>query len=293
MAGLHIDAQRGSGYQLRQPLELLQESKIRRGLETSVSAALDCIEIHESIESTSDWLRGLPPPLTGRFAAVLAEYQTGGRGRRGRQWLSPFGGGLCLSVNRWFATVPVALSALSLAVGVGVCRVLRNDVAELVSLKWPNDIVAGDGKLGGLLVDVQGEADGPLQVVIGIGLNFSVSAAMVAEVTQAGGLLPIGLDSLTDGVNLSRNKLAARLINEMHTVLTEFEQHGFAAFVDEWCRYDWLAGRAVTARIGQHSLSGTARGITDEGALLIDSNGELQHLVSGEVSLRPDCLGEF
>ncbi len=291
--GLQIEAQRGTGYRLLQPLELLDESVIRQRLDARASAALGSLELHDNIESTSERLRGLPPPATGRFDAVLAEYQTGGRGRRGRQWLSPFGSGLCLSVNRWFETVPAALPALSLAVGVGVCRVLRDEVSELVSLKWPNDIVAGDGKLGGLLVDVQGEADGPIAVIIGIGLNFDVSDAMIRQVANAGGLPPAGLRSLVQGSGLSRNRLAARLINEMHTVLTGFETQGFDMFADEWRRYDWLADRPVTARIGRHSLSGMARGIDSDGALLIDSKGELRRCVSGEISLRPGHTGKI
>lgn len=292
-AGLLIDAQRGIGYRLRQPLELLDEKTIRRGLDARASAALDRLELHDRIESTSDRLRALPPPAAGRFDAVLAEYQTGGRGRRGRPWWSPFGSGLCLSVNRWFENGPGGLSALSLAIGVGVCRVLRDKVSARIALKWPNDIVAGDGKLGGLLVDVQGEADGPISVVVGLGLNFDVSAAMAERVAAAGGLPAVGLRGLADGCDLSRNRLAACLINAMHAVLSEFERRGFAAFVDEWRRYDWLADRPVTAQIGRRSFSGTARGIADDGALLIDSGGELQRLMSGEVSLRPGHAGKI
>lgn len=296
--GLQIDARPGIGYQLAQRLELLDRDVILRGLSMQSSAALGCLELHDVIESTSERLRELPSPSPGRFDAVLAEYQLGGRGRRGRQWLSPFGSGLCLSVNRCFENTPDALSALSLAVGVGVCRVLRDDMTTQIGLKWPNDIVAGNSKLGGLLIDVQGEADGPIAVIVGIGLNFDVSGSMTEQVASTGGLPPIGLRELVrevdpSGPDVSRNDLAARLINAMYTVLTEFEQHGFAPFVDEWCRYDWLANRSVVAQIGQRSITGTARGIAKDGALLIDVNGELQRLVSGEVSLRPGCEGKL
>ncbi len=291
-AGLQIDARPGIGYCLRQPLELLDETAIRRGLDAPASAALGRLEIHDSLESTSERLRSLPPPAADRFDAVFAEYQTGGRGRRGRQWLSPFGGGLCLSVNRWFETAPAVLSALTLAVGVGVCRALRNEFSEAVNLKWPNDIVADEGKLGGLLVDMQGEAGGPISLVVGIGLNFEVSDTMAEQIMSTGGLPPVGLRELAGASEPSRNRLAARLINAMHAVLTEFERDGFDAFVDEWHRYDWLADRPVTAQAGRHSLSGLARGIANDGALLIDSNGEMQRVVAGEVSLRPDREGK-
>jgi len=291
--GLQIDAQRGTGYRLSQPLELLDESVIRRGLDARTSSALGDLEVHDMIESTSGRLRSLPAPGEDRFDAVLAEYQTGGHGRRRRPWLSPFGSGLCLSVNRWFKTAPVTLSALSLAAGVGVCRALRDEMMEPIHLKWPNDIIARGGKLGGLLVDVQGEADGPVSLVVGIGLNFDVSDTMVEQIENAGGLYPVGLRGLACAAEPSRNRLAARLINAMHAVLTEFEYNGFDAFVDEWRRHDWLADQPVTAQIGRRSMSGLARGIAHDGALLIDSNGELQRLVAGEVSLRPGEMGKI
>jgi len=291
--GLQIDAQRGIRYRLRQPLELLDETVIRGGLDRQARAALGRLEIHDCIESTSERLRALPAPATGRFDAVFAEYQAGGRGRRGRRWLSPFGSGLCVSINRWFQVVPAGLSALSLAVGVGVCRVLRDTVSHRVALKWPNDIVAGAGKLGGLLVDVHGEADGPLAIIVGLGLNFDVSARMSAELAGNGSLPPAGLRSLSPASDVSRNRLAARLLNEMHGVLTAFEHNGFEAFADEWRRYDWLADRVVTVRSGRRSLTGTARGIDADGALLIDSGGTVKRLVAGEISLRPGRAGKI
>lgn len=286
--GLQIDAQRGAGYRLRRPLELLDPEAIRAGLDDAASESIGRLEVHESIDSTSERLRALPLPAAGRFDAVLAEYQTGGRGRRGRQWLSPFGAGLCLSVNHWFEFVPATMSALSLAIGAGVCHALRDEVGDLVGLKWPNDIVAGGRKLGGLLVDVQGEADGPVSVVIGLGLNFDGVDGIRDEVRSTGGLPPVSLLEIASGRRPSRNGLAARLINEFHSVATEFEQNGFMTFVDEWRRYDSLVNQPVTARIGRRAVTGTARGIADDGALLIDCDGELQRIVSGEVSLRPD-----
>jgi len=291
--GLEIDAHRGTGYRLRKPLELLDEKAILSGLRPRVSAAIERLEIHDNIESTSERLLGLPPPQADRFDVVLAEYQAGGRGRRGRQWLSPFGSGLCLSVNWWLERVPAALSALSLAVGVGVCRALGEDVLQPVGLKWPNDVVGGDGKLGGLLVDVQGEADGPLAVVVGIGLNIDVSAETVTQVSRTGGLPPVGLRGLSPVADPSRNQLAAKIINEMHAVLSGFGQSGFGTFIDEWRRYDWLADRPVTVQTGRQKLSGTARGIAEDGALLVEVDGKVERFVAGEISLRPDHTGKI
>jgi len=284
--GLEIEARRGRGYRLARPLDPLDANAIRAALDMPARSALGRLEVHGVIDSTSAWLGGLPTPAPGRFDAVLAEHQTEGRGRRGRRWLSPFGGGLCLSLNRRLDTVPAALSALSLAAGVAVCRALQDAGGAGAGLKWPNDIVVGDGKLGGLLVDVAGEADGPISIVIGIGLNLSVPPAMAARVVADGGLRPTGLRELSAGAHGSRNRLAARLISAMHAALSEFEQRGFAGFVDDWRRYDVLADRPVVVHVGSRTLSGTARGIDADGRLVLEAAGGTQRLVSGEVSLR-------
>ncbi len=284
--GLEIEARRGRGYRLARPLDPLDANAIRAALDASASSALGRLEVHCVIDSTSAWLARTPAPAPGRFDAVLAEHQTEGRGRRGRRWLSPFGGGLCLSLNRRFDTVPAALSALSLAAGVAVCRALQDVAGARVGLKWPNDIVAGDGKLGGLLVDVAGEAGGPISIVIGIGLNLSVSSAMAARVVADGGLRPTGLWEPSGGAHGLRNRLAARLISEMHAALTEFEQRGFAGFADDWRRFDVLADRPVVVHVGSRALSGTARGIDADGRLLLEAVGGTQRLTAGEVSLR-------
>lgn len=293
-AGLEIEAQRGSGYRLAQPLDPLDAGKIREALDPRARDALGHLGVHGVIDSTSAWLGRRPSPPPGRFDAVLAEHQTEGRGRRGRRWLSPFGGGLCLSLNRRFDAVPAALPALSLAAGVAVCRALHDVVGARIGLKWPNDIVAGDGKLGGLLVDVAGEADGPISIVIGIGLNFHVPPAMAASVIAGGGLRPVGLCALADSIDGGRNRLAASLIGRMHAVLTEFERDGFAGFVADWRRYDMLAGRPVVVHIGGRTLAGTACGIDADGRLLLlDAAGKTQRIASGEVSLRCGDAGNI
>lgn len=292
--GLEIEAQRGRGYRLAQPLDPLDAGRIRTALDPQARAALGRLDVHGVIDSTSAWLGRRPAPAPGRFDAVLAEHQTNGRGRRGRRWRSPFGGGLCLSLNRRFDTVPAALSALSLAAGIAVCRALHDVAGAHIGLKWPNDIVAGDGKLGGLLVDVAGEADGPISIIIGIGINLHVPPALAASVVADGGLRPVGLHALTDRIDGGRNRLAARLIGRMHEALTEFERAGFAGFADDWHRHDVLADRPVVVHVGSRTLSGTARGIDADGRLLLlDAAGETQRLSSGEVSLRFDDAGNI
>lgn len=291
--GLDVAAMPGRGYQLTRPIELLDRKSIARGLLSPVSKDLEALEIFGVVESTSNYLRSAAAPPPGKMLAVLAEYQTGGRGRRGRRWLSPFGSGLCLSVSWSFALVPPTLSAFSLAAGVAVYRALAALEPAGLGLKWPNDIVAGNRKLGGLLVDVEGEASGPIKVVVGIGLNVDVSADLEREVAAHDSLPPVGLRDLISNAELSRNAVASRIINELHAALVEFADAGFSGFIEEWQRYDKLLGKRVAVRTGARNHIGIASGIGSDGALALRVNGETVSVTSGEVSLRSDQSSGF
>ena len=143
------------------------------------------------------------------------------------------------------------------------------------------------GKLGGILVDVAGEAGGPLRVVIGIGLNVHVSPGLGAEVNADGGnLRPATLDALVPGKQLSRNQLAGSLLNTLYRNLSEFAGSGFAAFAPRWRARDYLLGQSVTVSGGLQTLSGVARGIADDGALLVESGNVLMPVFAGDVTLR-------
>ncbi|MCL4792639.1 MAG: biotin--[acetyl-CoA-carboxylase] ligase, partial [Gammaproteobacteria bacterium] len=233
-------------------------------------------------------LASLAAPAPGGMLACAAEYQSGGRGRRGRRWFSPLGHGLCLSVSWCYEVAPRDLAALGLVVGIAVAEAVSQLVPdEAVQLKWPNDLVADGGKLGGILVDVAGEAGGPLRIVIGIGLNVCASPQLAAEVDADGGnLRPVALDALLKGRNVSRNQLAGYLLNALYRNLTEFADSGFATFAPRWRRRDCLLGETISISSGSQILSGVASGITDDGALLIAVDGRRTAVFSGDVSLR-------
>jgi len=237
-------------------------------------------------ESTSDYLMRQGRIEPGRPRACIAEFQSGGRGRRGRQWFAPAGNGLCLSIAWCFPSSPASLSCLGLAVGVGVLRALRACGAKDAQLKWPNDVVVGGQKLAGILVDVQGEAGGPLQVVAGIGVNYALDEDTVAAIESAGGLAPASLtdDDLTQRV--SRNEAAARLIANVIEVLQQFERSGFSELAQEWSAADYLCGRQVVARTDSADIVGVACGISDDGLLGLDVDGVTQWLLTGDVSVR-------
>jgi BirA family biotin operon repressor/biotin-[acetyl-CoA-carboxylase] ligase len=283
--GLEMTAIPGRGYRLEKPFEWLDPDRIRRDLAGSIDHVL--VEVFSVIDSTNDHLHEKPLPEAGEMQAVLAEYQTGGRGRNGRKWLSPFGSGLCLSVSWLFPVMPPSLPALSLAAGVAVNRALAGVNPAGLGLKWPNDIVAAGGKLGGLLVDVQGESGGPIRVIVGVGINIDLPPRLSGELSGADGLPPVGLRQLTPDNEVSRNAMAAEIIGKLHAMLREFSESGFAGFVDEWRAYDCMQGKQVTVHIGQRAHTGRATGISEDGALLLDEQGEIRRVVSGEVTLRP------
>ena len=284
--GLEIAAMPGRGYRLLRPIELLDRTLLLQHMNAGAVTNLEALDVFGVIDSTSERLRAAAAPGPERLRVVLAEYQTGGRGRRGRRWLSPYGSGLCLSVSWCFSAVPPALSALSLAAGVAVQRALVVYRPVGLGLKWPNDIIAGGRKLGGLLVDVEGESQGPIKVVIGVGINIDVSDQLENELATDLGLQPAGLREFVPSADVSRNVVAANIINQLYAALDEFARTGFESFVDEWKRFDSLRGESVSVQIGARTYEGIASGIADDGALLLKANGKTMNVVSGEVSVR-------
>ncbi len=283
--GLEVHAVTRKGYRLPQPLELIDERSIRAHLQKETARRLGCLSVHHSIESTNTLLLATPAGAAGKAQVCLAEYQSAGRGRRGKRWVMPFGAGLCLSVGWTFAETPRQLSALGLAIGVSVLRAVRRLKGAAVTLKWPNDIWFEGRKLGGILLELQAEADGPAFVVVGLGLNYRLPAASRKEIAALG-LESAEIGELFDGTVPGRNELAAAVIEEIVVALGEFERHGFAGFHKEWREADALSGRTVTAMKGSEMQGGIARGIDEEGALLIEYRGRVIKIVSGEVSLR-------
>ncbi|TDJ45114.1 MAG: biotin--[acetyl-CoA-carboxylase] ligase [Gammaproteobacteria bacterium] len=285
---LAVRAQAGQGYQLADAIELLDKEIIIRSLTAGICDDPDQIEVLWVTESTSDHLLRQGRVAPGKPKVCIAEYQSGGRGRRGRQWFSPAGHGLCLSVAWCFPNLPASFSCLGLAVGVGVLRALRASGALEAELKWPNDVVVAGKKLAGILIDIQGEAGGPLQVVAGVGVNYLLDAPTKSAIESAGGLMAASLTEADPDRSPSRNTVAARLITEIVGVLRQFEQSGFTLLAQEWLDADYLCGRRVVALTDSKEIFGVARGISDDGQLLLDVNGEVQRLVTGDVSVRAE-----
>ncbi len=253
-----------------------------------VLAALDakaarfCIKILESCESTSTMLLDLAQRGASSGMVVACETQTAGRGRRGRAWLSKAGDSLTFSLLWRFPEGMPPPSGLSLAVGVAVARAMDKMDAAGVKLKWPNDILAGDGKLGGILVETL-TAGRRHAAVIGIGLNVRLPK----EIANRVDIEAAALDSVMPA-NPSRNLLLANLLLALADMLDQFEHDGFSAFVEEWLARHAHAGRSVRIIAeGAAMIEGRCAGIDADGALLLDTAHGIRRIVSGELSLRP------
>jgi BirA family biotin operon repressor/biotin-[acetyl-CoA-carboxylase] ligase len=272
---------------------LLNASRIGQCLSDSTRAQLRNLHLHFHIDSTNSQLLKMQDLPARQSDVCLAEYQSAGRGRRGRQWVAPFGGGLCLSVSRTFAETPRQLGALSLAAGVAVLRALARLNLPGAGLKWPNDLLFNGRKLGGILIELRAEAAGPVYTVIGVGLNVRLSADVREDIrlgSDGEALEAAALNEIAGATAVDRNLLAAAIIDELIAMLDKFQHSGFRSFAPAWIEADALAATPVRVLAGEEVFKGLARGIDEEGALLLETPGRLLRFTSGEVSLRTGSL---
>lgn len=279
--GLEVYAVRGKGYQLAEPLELLDRQRMLVELEPAAAMLLHDLEVIPEIDSTNRYLTEWGRSGAASGHACFAEYQWAGRGRQGRAWVSPFGSNIYLSVLRRFDVGAEALQGLSLATGVAVIRALSSLGISELKLKWPNDVVWRGRKLGGILLETAGEPSGPWSVVVGVGLNLSLSTASAHLIDQPW----VDLKTIAP-TRIGRNHIAGRLLSHLLTVLEEFAQQGFAAFHQEWTRHDLVRDRLVLISSVASAIHGRACGVDSTGALLVSVEGQMRRILSGDVSLR-------
>jgi BirA family biotin operon repressor/biotin-[acetyl-CoA-carboxylase] ligase len=280
---LTVAGDRDAGYRLAMPFEPLDAGRLRAALAPDTLVRADRIEVHGELVSTNAQLLASAPPAAGQFRASLAEFQSAGRGRRGRRWLAPYGSGLCLSFAWCFAAPPAALGALSLAAGVAVLRAFARHGIDDLALKWPNDIQRAGAKLGGILSELRVEPGGAAHVVVGVGLNVRLPAAAAAAILAEGGLPAADLSDLGPP---SRTELAAALLDALVDVSVEFASQGFAAFAAEWSAADVLRDRPVRVHGAERVRDGIARGIDAHGGLRVEFSEGTEVLTAGDVSLR-------
>jgi len=272
--GLDIYTVTGKGYSLPAPMQLLNEEAILAQLHQPNLAIIPVID------STNQYLLERMNELQSGDACI-AEYQQAGRGRRGRQWFSPFGANLYMSMYWRLEQGPAAAMGLSLVIGIVIAETLQQLGAQDVRVKWPNDLYLQDRKLAGILVELTGKTGDAAQIVMGAGINLAMRGAEAAQINQ-------GWINLQEaGIAIDRNHLAAKLINSLREALPLFERDGLAPFTERWKALDNFFNRPVKLLIGEREIHGIARGIDKQGGLLLEQDGEVKSWVGGEISLRP------
>lgn len=279
--GLRIQAVRGRGYRLAQTVTWLDSARFTPQL----SALGILTRLAPVLDSTNAHLMELAHAGESHKTLVVAEWQGKGRGRRGRSWLAGLGGGLTFSLLWRFNRPASELSGLSLVVGMSLTRVLRDIGLPEACVKWPNDILIGESKLAGVLIELAGDMLGPSAAVIGVGLNVLGAESLRGQVDQS-------ITDLSEHLPVSaldRNLLLRALATRLNSDLDRFDRVGFAPF-----RADWEALHAhqhlpvhVLNGLGER-LAGQALGVDDSGALLLSTEQGVQRFHSGEVSLRRD-----
>jgi len=277
--GVEIESVKGKGYRIVTPFDLLESHLIINGLSDAAVEQFQLIDVFEEIGSTNRYALDYVDKNGKTPYLCFAEYQTGGRGRRGRDWHSPLGN-IAFSLVWSFEQGASATEGLSLLIGLALARALEQEGVLGVQLKWPNDVLLNQAKLAGILLEMKGDPQGLCHIVIGVGINIAVQTD--TEVIDQAFVSVFDVKP-----NMSRNQFCAQLLNQLAAMLPVFSVQGFAPFKEQWAQYDAYANQPVSLSAGERYQQGMARGINEKGALLLQDELGLHEIYAGELSLRP------
>jgi len=276
--GLTVHAVTGKGYWLPGGLDLVNEKE----LVNSISDKDAYVRVFSCIDSTNQHMLDYGDIEDMRWGVCVAEMQTRGRGRRGRQWLSSYGRNIQMSIGVALNMPMADVSGLSLAAGVVLAQYLQDSGVQDGALKWPNDIHINGKKVAGLLLEVKGEAEGPVKAVLGVGLNLDMSETVNGSINQPFTDIKSHLNS---GLP-SRTTMVADLTERLYLAIQEYQQKGLARFLELWTRYDLYLGQSVEITSAANKSQGIYRGLDEQGRLLLETGESVKVFSAGEVSLR-------
>ena len=260
---------------LTDAIELLDTKKI-----LDQSRYKPSLDIQWSIGSTNDYLMKTGGERES-IVVCMAEQQIAGKGRRGKVWVSPFGKNIYMSLGKHFSGSASGLMGLSLVIGSCVVQTLRDLGIQSIGLKWPNDIIFDGGKLAGILVEIGKASEGSVYVVMGIGINLDLDEDNARQIEQPWSVIG-------HHAQVSRNDLAARLIDSLVPALTTFEKAGFESFRGEWNQNNVYKGCEVVILQGEDRIKGIDAGVDSDGNYLLETGTGIRIFSAGEVSLRLD-----
>ena len=260
--------------------------RFRSALAQKSASIVEAIDVFRTIPSTNSWLLEQAAPARGNCRVALADHQSSGRGRRGKTWLSTPGASLCLSVAFTLGRSAAEVAGLTLALVTGVTAVLQRTGAEGVKIKWPNDLVVNDGKLGGILTELR-SGGSPMTVVAGLGLNLEVRPELARWKEPGWARRPAALAEIF-AAPIDRIELAASIVDAWVDCVARFEKHGFGPFRDAWAASDYLLGKLAYFGEGDARQAGRVSGVDLDGALLVEHEGRTVRIIAGDIAPADD-----
>ncbi len=283
--GVEVFSVRGRGYKLPQAIELLDEKLVLAAI--GAQRAWFKLEILNEVASTNTYL--MQQKGAAHATCAAAHIQTKGKGRRGRTWVSQLGASLTFSLIWRFSCGAAGLSGLSLAVGVALIRVFNSLGVNNVQLKWPNDVLVTEKdtpkKLAGILIELQGDLEGPSAAVIGVGVNLNLPKNVLDSIDQPAIDL-MSAQSINQS-KINQSMLLGLILKHLADVLSTFESHGFVGLRDEWLSYHAYQNKPVKMLLPNGTdVHGVVKSVADDGILLVETALGLQRFSAGEISLR-------
>lgn len=259
-------------------LEFLDTGTIYSVIGEELSSYINNFEILPSVNSTNDYLLNKETLVAGTIC--LAEQQTAGRGRCGRNWLSPASGNLYLSLSWDFTKKIASLNGLTLVIGIAIINALNAYGLSRVKLKWPNDVYFSQRKLAGILVESAKITKNSTQVVIGIGLNIYMPQE--STILNQPWIDVYSIEKHPP----DRNRLAGLILRELFIALPKFQEFSLSAFRHRWQELDLLVGQELSIHTPKGDILGIGAGIDEFGNLLLRQGNTVQAFNSGEISVR-------
>lgn len=281
-SGVQIDFSQEKGYRLKSPLDLIDPTKILEMLTPEVTTRLESHTYLRSVTSTNELALRQACPADGKFSFVTTEMQTAGRGRRGRKWQSPFAANIYLSIIWPLRSEISQASTLSPYLALEVVELLNDLSIPKLGLKWPNDVFCANKKMSGLLIESVYKSQNKMQLVIGLGINVGMSIEQSVNIDQNW----TDIKSQCPEWSLNRSEFIAHLINTLVTALVLFENEGVLDLKNRWRRWDITYNKAVNLSAQDEDIKGVAKGVNEDGNLLLEVNGQQQKIIVGDVSLR-------
>ena len=270
--GVTIFSVKGKGYKLSKPIYLVDEKKLLEDIDNR------CFYFDE-INSTNAFMLEHADELKSGDLCI-AEYQSAGRGRRGRTWVSPYANHLYLSLLWQFEQGLSQTMGLSLVVGCSLVSILSKMNVGQIGLKWPNDVYLDNKKLAGILVEMTGQVDSECKLIIGIGLNLAMSEEQGKNIDQP-------WNDLSSAINhIDKTDLIIQLQQQLKIDLQLFESQGLAPFLAQWKKWDLFYQKPVKLLLGEHEIEGICQGINKQGAVLLETEKGIETFIGGEISLR-------